>query len=233
MDMVSDLLARHPQMKALAAAVVASLLVACVQPIVRPMRTIAGPRITLAGGAAIGAADEVSCYEGCTPDQVEGVVVAADGGYGWMLAPWLGASAGARIGAGKVKAVRGLGVAWGQLTFQNPTVALAVGTEVGANVIGPVVGVDLRPWPAAGERLTVSAYVHYAQPFTELADPGDDAALERASFDGGVTVRADRWLVQYSYYAQRDGRFEVKHLEGASRASAWHALVIGRDLLAR
>ena len=213
-------------------AVVTAALVgaACVQPIVRPMRIAPGPRVTAAVGGAVGGRDEVFCYEGCKPQDVSGVVMAIDGGYGWLLRPWAGVSVGARVGGGKRKSAGGANVAWAMASAQHRVVAGAAGFEVGSNSVAGLIGVELRPLGDRPSSPRFTAYAHAAAPLVPAAAGAEPHDLARASWDVGASLRLDGWLVQYAYDRRVTGRFEVPGLEGAGEAASWHAVVVGRDL---
>jgi hypothetical protein len=77
----------------------------------------------------------------------------------------------------------------------------------------------------------VTGYVRYAHALHGPIDASDVRALERSSWDTGVSLRIDGWVFQYAYDRRLQGRFAVPDfIEGSSEAKSWHVLVIGRDL---
>ncbi len=202
---------------------------ACVQPITRPMRTEPGGRATLALGAAVGGEDEVFCHDDCDQRDVWTPAMTADVGYGWMIDRGVGASAGLRLGAPKTSGKAALSVAWAQVTAQTNHLAVAASAEAGPNMIGGLVGAEVRPFEADG--LTLTGYVRYAHALHGPADPSEASSLERSSWDTGVNLRIAGWVFQYAYDRRIEGRFAVPvFIEGSAEANSWHVLLIGRDL---
>src|SRR5262245_22481483 len=111
----------------------------CVPPIVRPMRTEAGAHLTVGGYAAQGMADEQFCYEDCEREDVVSFPMPhLEGRYGHLFSPHLGLTGGAYLAgpaAAKTTGYAAVAMAYGQMTAQLPTAAVAAGADLGANVI--------------------------------------------------------------------------------------------------
>lgn len=153
-----------------------------------------------------------------------------------MLAPNLGATAGLHLFGGpyvaKVPGWRSLGIGYGQVSWQSESASAALGLELGANVIAPVVGADVQPWGAGRWHPNLAVYARRAQPF--VSDEGsltDDVRVRVASWDAGFTLRVTPLMAQYSYYRQDEGRADFPAgIEGSLQARAWHVILVGVDV---
>jgi hypothetical protein len=222
---------------ALAVAAQLSSLGGCVVPVMRPMRATPGPAVTVAGGLMTGAASERTCYEGCDAEPVATVSTPViDARHGWMLAPYLGVTAGLHLFGGpyvaKTSGWRSAAIGYGQASWQGRRASAALGVDLGANVVAPVAGVDVQPWGAGRWRPNLAVYARRSQPFVTRDDArADDVRVRVASWDAGVTLRLAPILVQYSHYRQAEGAADFPGgIEGSVQARAWHVLLVGVDL---
>jgi hypothetical protein len=209
----------------------------CMVPAMRPMRATPGPALTVATGLMHGAKRVRDCYEDCEPASVTSVVTpVVDVRHGWMLAPHLGATAGLHLFGGqhvaKTTGWSSVAVAYAQMSWQSDLASLALGFDLGTNVIAPVVGVDVQPWGPGRWHPNLALYARRAQPFTSDDEPlTRDVRVRVPSWDTGVTLRVEPLMVQYSYYTQAEGRTEFPYYaEGSGQASAWHVILVGVDV---
>lgn len=210
---------------------------ACVVPAMRPMRTTPGTAVTMATGLMTGSEDERTCHEGCEPEPVTTVASpVVDARHGWMLAPHVGLTAGLHLFGGpyvaKTRGVRSLGIGYAQMSWQNQLASVALGVDLGANVIAPVLGVDVQPWGAGRWHPNLALYARRSQPFVKGEDePADGVRVRVASWDAGFTLRLAPLMAQYSYYRQAGGAADFPGgIEGSVQARAWHVILIGVDL---
>lgn len=210
---------------------------ACVTPVMRPMRTHEGVHVTMASGSLVGGKDDRMCYEGCDDTEVGTVnLLNLDVRYGRMLTTHTGVSLGVIPFAGeniaKVQKGMSLAIGYAQFSHQNQWGSLSAGLDFGANLIAPVVGLDVQPWGGGGYRPNLAAYFRYAQPIqeddTDTNTSPDHARHDMATWDAGVTLRSGRWLMQYTYTRNTEGRTGLLGgIEGEIQASAWHSLFFG------
>lgn len=209
----------------------------CVVPAMRPMRATPGTAVTVAGGLMTGAADERTCYEGCDAEPVTTVSTpVVDVRHGWMLAPWLGVTAGLHLFGGpyvaKTSGWASAAIGYGQVSWQGRLASAALGVDLGANVVAPVVGVDVQPWGEGRWHPNLAVYARRSQPFVTSGDERvDDVRVRVASWDAGVTLRLAPIMLQYSHYRQAEGAADFPAgIEGSVQARAWHVLLVGVDL---
>jgi hypothetical protein len=209
-----------------------------VVPAMRPMRATPGMTATVAGGLMTGAEGARSCYEDCDVEPATSVALpVGDVRQGWMLAPQLGLTAGLGLLGGpyvaKTRGWRALVLAYGQVSWQSDVASAALGVDLGANVIAPVVGADVQPCGEGRWRPNLAVYARRSQPFVSDDESGArDVRVRVASWDAGVTVRITPLMAQYSYYRQAGGRADVPApgAEGSYQARAWHVLLVGVDV---
>jgi hypothetical protein len=231
------MLAMSNRLPGLAVATLALGLGACVVPAMRPMRATPGTAVTMATGLMTGAEDERTCYEGCDPEPVTTVSSpVVDVRHGWMLAPHVGLTAGLHLFGGpyvaKTGGWRSLGIGYAQMSWQNQLTSVALGVDLGANVIAPVLGVDVQPWGAGRWHPNLAVYARRSQPFAGDDDGlGDDVRVRVRSWDAGFTVRVAPLMAQYSYYRQAEGAADFPAgIEGSVQARAWHVILVGVDV---
>jgi hypothetical protein len=212
-------------------------LAGCVVPVMRPMRTTPGAAATVAGGVVADAEAGRTCYEDCEAASFAFVATpVVDARHGWMLAPHLGATAGLHLFGGphvaKTNGWRSLAIAYGQVSWQNDVASAALGLDLGANVVAPVVGVDVQPWGEGLWRPSLGLYARRSQPFVSDDESGvRDLRVRVASWDAGFTVRLTPLMAQYSYYRQAEGRADFPAgIEGSLQARAWHVILVGVDV---
>lgn len=215
-------------------AMLALSMSACVVPAMPPMRTMPGTTLTVATGVMTGAEDERTCYEDCDPEPVTTVAVPlVDLRHGSMLTPNLGITGGLHLFGGpyiaKTRGWRALAVGYGQVSWQNELASAALGLDLGANVIAPVVGVDVQPWGQGRWHPNLAVYARYSQPFfRDDESEVRDTRVRVASWDAGATLRFWPVMVQYSYYRQADGVADFPIIvEGSVQARAWHVVLVG------
>lgn len=202
------------------------LLAACVHPAMRPARTTPGSSITAGAAYLAGAEDEVFCYETCEERQVANVSpLSAETDYGVMLSEHLGVTGGVALAGPattKHPGALGLFALFSQLSLQNDRGAIAVGLDVGANMIGPGLVADL----IVGHGLTLSVGARHHDAIRE-----PDGPIDRYEVDSSEVSGALRWrmfLVQHTYYTRESGRLELPMIvEGATQAKGWHVVLVG------
>jgi hypothetical protein len=231
------MLAMSNRLSGLAFATLVLGLGACVVPAMRPMRTTPGTAVTVATGLMTGAADERTCYEGCDSEPVTTLSSPVfDVRHGWMLARHVGVTGGLHLFGGpyvaKTRGWRSLGIGYAQVSWQNQLASVALGVDLGANVIAPVLGVDVQPWGAGRWHPNLAVYARRSQPFVSDDDGLTDGVRVRvASWDSGFTVRVAPLMAQYSYYRQAEGAADFPAgIEGSVQARAWHVILVGVDL---